>query len=73
MDATGEKEQARRLKIKQNLLSLAHVKPLVNYFSLHEFESYSIIGSLKILRERRFLIVRMSILKQVYNYPYPFI
>lgn len=73
MDAPGGKGQARRIKVKQSLLSLAQVKPLVNNFSLHEFESYPIIGPLKVKKEGRFLIVRMSILKQIYDYQYPFL
>jgi len=44
-----------------------------NDFSLHKFESYPIIGPLKVLKEGRFLIVRMSILKQIYDYQYPFL
>lgn len=64
MDAPGGKGQARRIKVKQSLLSLAQVKPLVNDFSFHEFESCPIIGPLKVQKEGRFLIVRMSILKQ---------
>ena len=69
MDAPGGKGQARRIKVKQSLLSLAQVKPLVNDFSLHQFESYPIIGPLKVLKEG----VRMSILKQIYDYQYPFL
>ena len=69
MDATGGKGQARRIKVKQSLLSLAQVKPLVNDFSLHQFESYPIIGPLKVLKQG----VRMSILKQIYDYQYPFL
>ena len=56
-----------------NPLNLVQVKPLVNDFSLHQFESYPIIGPLKVLKEGRFLIVRMSILKQIYDYQYPFL
>ncbi len=63
MDAPGGKGQARRIK----------VKPLVNDFSFHEFESYPIIGPLKVQKEGRFLIVRMSILRQIYDYQYPFL
>lgn len=73
MDAPGRKGQARRIKVKQSLLSLAQVKPLVNDFSFHEFESYPIIGPLKVQKEGRFLIVRMSILKQIYDYQYSFL
>ena len=73
MDAPGGTGHARRIKVKQSLLSLAHVKPLVNHFSLNEFESYPIIGPLKVLKEGRFLIVRMSILRQIYDYRYPFL
>ena len=73
MDAPGGTGQARRIKVKQSLLSLAQVKPLVNDFSFHQFESYPIIGPLKVQKQGRFLIVRMSILKQIYDYQYPFL
>ena len=73
MNAPGGTGHARRIKVKQSLLSLAQVKPLVNNFSLNEFESYPIIGPLKVLKEGRFLIVTMSILRQIYDYRYPFL
>nr|UDP55520.1 hypothetical protein orf417b [Schizostauron trachyderma] len=73
MDAPGGTGHDRRIKVKRSLLSLAQVKPLVNHFSLDEYESYSIIGPLRILKEGKFLIVTMSILKQIYDYQYPFL
>jgi hypothetical protein len=73
MDALGGKGQARRMKVRESLMSLAQVKPLVNNFSLDEFESLPIIGPLKVLKEGKFLMVTISILKPIYDYQYPFV
>ena len=73
MDALGGKGQARRIKVRESLMSLAQVKPLVNHFSLDEFESLPIIGPLKVLKEGKFLMVTISILKPIYDYQYPFV
>ena len=73
MDALGGKGQARRQKVKEGLLSLYGVKPLVIDFSSDEFESHPIIGGVKVRKKGKFLMVGISIAKLLYNYQYPFV
>ena len=73
MHALGGKGQARRIKIKESLISLSQVKPLVNDFSLDEFESHPIVGPIRVQKHGKFLMVTISILKPIYDYQYPFV
>ena len=73
MDAPGGKGQARRQKVKEGLLSLYQVKPLVMDFSSDEFDSHPIIGGVNVRKEGKFLMVGISIAKPLYNYQYPFV
>jgi len=73
MTGTGGKGQSRRKKIKDGLLSLQGLSPLVNNFSNHEFQSFVIFPTINVLKRGKFLVVQMSMAKQLFYYQYPFV
>jgi len=73
MTGIGGKGQSRREKIKDGLINLQGLNPLVRDFSNHEFQSFVIFPTINIIKQGKFLIVKMSIAKQLFYYQYPYV
>jgi hypothetical protein len=73
MTGTGGKGQSRRKKIKNGLISLQGLSPLVKNFSNHEFQSFVIFPTINVIKRGKFLVVQMSMAKQLFDYQYPFV
>ena len=73
MTGIGGKGQSRRKKIKDDLMSLQGLNPLVKNFSRQEFQSYVIFPAIEVIKKGKFLVVEMSMAKQLYHYQYPYV
>lgn len=73
MTGIGGKGQWRRQKIRDALISLQGLNPVVKYFSSYEFRTYVIFPTIEVEKEGKFLVVKMDMAKQLFCYDYPFV